>query len=72
MCSSRIIEEILSSKTPDGYYVIPARKGAKEFLEEMGEAILLWSGGETVIIKVKSRSLAKKIIRILAKNKLLQ
>ena len=45
---------------------------AKEFLEEMGEAILLWSGGETVIIKVKSRSLAKKIIRILAKNKLLQ
>lgn len=57
-----IIREYLSRKTPDGYYVIPAKPSARKLLEKYN-GIALEETGTLLFVKTRSRSLAEKIIR---------
>ncbi len=70
---NKIIREYLSRRTPNGYYVITARLEAKEILSRLpeGESIEYEELSDTLIVKVKARSLAEKLIRILYRRKLL-
>ncbi len=67
------LREYLSRRTPNGYYVIVARIEAKQLLEKLGlDKSSFEEAGNTVIVKVRSRSLAEKILRILYKRRLLE
>ncbi len=57
-----IIREYLSRKTPDGYYVIPAKYEAHSLLEKYN-GIVLEEAGTLLFIKTRSRSTAEKILR---------
>jgi hypothetical protein len=56
---SRILEDILSRKDPQGYYVIPARGLPPGGLPRGASAE---EAGGIVLVRVKSRSLAKKLV----------
>ncbi len=58
----------LGKRDPQGYFVILAKKDSKEILPK--EAIVE-EEGELVIIRVKSRSIAKKIFKKLKEKGLL-
>ncbi len=61
--------DILSRPDPRGFYVIPAKPEAKSIAERYGA--LVEESGDKVLILVKSRSTAKKILHVLSKRGLL-
>ncbi len=60
----------LGKPSPDGYYVIVAKKEALFFISQF-KGVLWESSGDLLYVKVRSRSLASKLYRILEKKKLL-
>ncbi len=60
MTGRSCIDDIASRKTPDGYYVIPAKRGSMELLKEL-RGVRLVEAGERILIMVRSRSMARKI-----------
>ena len=57
-----VIRGYLSKKTPDGYYVIPAKPEARKLVEKY-RGISLEETGILIIVKTRSRSIAEKILR---------
>ncbi len=70
---NKVVREYLSRRTPDGYYVVTARLEAKEILSRLtgGKGVEYEELADTLIVKVRARSLAEEIIRILYRRKLL-
>jgi len=64
------LREYLMRRDPQGYYVIPAKRNALKYIENI-KADYVDEVGDTIFIKVKSRRIAAQIIRILAKKKAL-
>ncbi len=61
----KIVDDIISRKDPQGYYVIPAKKDALKFLK-IGSGVLIEDVGDFIIIRVKSRRIAERMARSLA------
>lgn len=57
-----LVREFLSKKSPDGYYVIPARSEAKSLLEKYS-GVIVEEAGTLLFVKTRSRSMAEKILR---------
>lgn len=55
----------LGKTDPEGYYIIIARKEAKNIISKY-ENIIIENHGEEIIIKTKSRSTGKHILRKLS------
>jgi adenylylsulfate kinase-like enzyme len=66
----RFVREYLSRRDPQGYYVILARKESKDMLAGIS-GIIVEEVGDMVIVRTRSRSIAEKVIRLLAKRGLL-
>lgn len=60
----------LGKPDPEGYYIIIAKKEAKNIINKYGD-IIIESHGEEIIIKTKSRSTGKHILRRLSQLKLI-
>lgn len=70
--SERFLRDLLSRRDPHGYYVIPARPEARRIVEGLsgGEAIIV-DAADVILVKVRSRSTASKILRVLNRKKML-
>ena len=70
--SERFLRDLLSRRDPHGYYVIPARPEARGIVEGLsgGEAIIV-DAADVILVKVRSRSTASKILRVLNRKRLL-
>ena len=64
------VREILKRRDPEGYFVIPVRREAVGELGKL-DGILLEEAGEVVLVRTKSRSVAAKLCRRLARKGLL-
>ncbi len=62
--------EMLGRKTPNGYYLIVARIEAQELISKIS-GIRIEQAGDIILIKVKSRRIAKKIYDELSRRNLL-
>lgn len=58
----------LGKRDPQGYFVIIAKK---EALEKVPKGVLVEEAGDSIIIRIKSRSMALKIMKELEKEGLL-
>ncbi len=63
------LRDLLSRRDPHGYYVIPVRPEGREVVERIagkrqGEVIIV-DAVDVILVKVRSKSLASKILRIL-------
>ena len=67
----KIVNDIISRKDPQGYYIIPAKKDALKFLKIENE-VSIEDLGTSIIIKVKSRRIAERIARSLALKNLIE
>lgn len=66
MKTEKLIQEILSKRTPDGYYLIPTdRKGLVAIRTRFSVNFEIEELGDVVVVKVKSRNIAEKITRYL-------
>ncbi|MEM0341052.1 MAG: hypothetical protein QXN05_02010 [Acidilobaceae archaeon] len=66
--------DILSRRDPHGFYVIPLKKEAEELLSKLlsgGGEIRTVDVGDVVLVRVKSRSIAEKIVKMAEKKRLL-
>lgn len=73
MYSEKLLRELLSKRDPLGYYVIPVGRNALELLEQRyGGSFVAEEAGDTVFIKVASRSSAERIARFLLSRGLLR
>jgi hypothetical protein len=70
--SERLLRDLLSRRDPHGYYVIPARPEARSIVEGLagGEAIIV-DAADVILVKVRSRSTASKILRVLNRKGLI-
>ncbi len=73
MSEELILRDILSRKDPHGYYVIPMKEEALEvvrrFLSRPGVIIVEYN--DVILFKTRSRSLADRVARLLARKGLL-
>jgi len=60
----------LGKPSPNGFYIIVAKKDALSIISQF-KGILWESSGDLLYVKVRSRSLAAKVYRILKKKGLL-
>ncbi|RLE53444.1 MAG: hypothetical protein DRJ30_06860 [Candidatus Methanomethylicota archaeon] len=60
----------LGKPDPEGYYLIIAGREAKSFIEKYKGILIEEHGGE-IIIKTKSRSIGKRILKELSKLNLI-
>ncbi len=68
-----VVKEILSRRDPSGMYVILADAKAKELVEEFrGWGVVYDEVGDTIIVRTKSRSVAEKLAKALARRGLLK
>jgi len=61
---------MLGKKTPDGYYLIVARREAEEIVKRFSEIEIEYAG-DMILIKVKSRRIAKEIYIKLSRRNLI-
>ncbi|MCE4625021.1 MAG: hypothetical protein F7C35_04065 [Desulfurococcales archaeon] len=68
-----ILRDLLERKDPHGYYVIPAKIEALEIVRNMANrpGVILVEYADMLIIKTRSRSMAEKFARALARRGLL-
>jgi len=67
-----VIKSYLERRDPQGYYVIPAKRNALNYIgENMRSQIVVEESGDVVFIRIKPRRLASQIVRILAKKNML-
>jgi hypothetical protein len=71
---SSLLKDILSRKDPHGYYVIPASEEALPILREHARrpGVILVEYSDMILFKTRSRSLAEKMARLLARRGLLK
>ncbi|MEM1522143.1 MAG: hypothetical protein QXU69_03910 [Thermofilaceae archaeon] len=65
----RLCDELLGKRDPEGYYVILAKLEALPLLE--GFDVRVEQNPSLLVVRVKSRSMARKICRILQARDLL-
>lgn len=65
------LKDYLERRDPQGYYVIPAKRNALEYIKTIGINVHIEETGDIVFIRVKSRRIASHLVRILAKKKAL-
>ncbi len=74
--SDRLLWDILSRRDPHGYYVIPLKPEGRGIVE----AILkqnndpyakIVEGRDVILVRVRSRSVAEKIVRLAGKRSLI-
>jgi len=63
------LRDLLSRRDPHGYYVIPVKPEGREVVERIarrrhGEIVVV-DAVDVILVKVRSKSLASKILRIL-------
>ncbi len=65
------LRELLSRRTPDGYYLIPLRNTpeARSLAEEHGGVVE--EAGDVIYVKLRSRSLAARLVKRAAARGLL-
>lgn len=61
----------LGKPDPEGYYIIIAKKEAKNIIINKYKGIIIENHGKEIIIKTKSRSTGKQILRKLSQLKLI-
>ncbi len=68
-----VLVDILSRRDPHGYYVIPAKEEALPILSRFATrpGVILVEYSDMVILKTRSRSLAERVARILAREGLI-
>lgn len=63
------MDDILRRRDPSGYYVIPAKREALEAIpEELAEKLVVEEAGELVILRTRSRSIARRVAILLARR----
>lgn len=68
-----VLREILGRRDPQGMYVIPADPQAREVVEKFrGFGATYEIVGDTMFVRVRARSVAEKIARILLNRGLLK
>jgi len=68
-----VIKEILSRRDPQGMYVIVADARARDIIEEFRGWGIEWEEvGDEVIVRTRSRSVAERLARALARRGLLK
>ncbi|MEM2628561.1 MAG: hypothetical protein QXG74_01605 [Acidilobaceae archaeon] len=76
MSRRSLLIDILSRRDPHGYFVIPLKVEGKDLVEKIisqyGESSAkIVESHEAILVRVKSRSVAEKIIRAAEKRSLL-
>ncbi len=66
----RLVRSLLARRDPEGFYVVPARRGALQLLEGL-EGVVVEEAGDTVFVRARSRRVAEKVARLLARRGLL-
>ena len=66
----RLVRGLLSRRDPEGFYVVPARREALRLLDGF-EGIVFEEAGDTVFVRARSRRVAEKVARLLARRGLL-
>ncbi len=74
--SGRFFWDILSRRDPHGYYVIPVKPEGKEFVEAIIKQnndpyAKIVEGRDVVLVRVRSRSVAEKIVRLAGRRGLI-
>ena len=65
----RLVDDILKRRDPSGYYVIPARREALEIIPgELVEKLVVEEAGELVVLRTRSRSVARRVTFLLARR----
>ena len=65
----RLVDDILRRRDPFGYYVIPAKREALEVIPgELVERLVVEEAGELVVLRTRSRSVARQVAVLLAKR----
>ncbi|MCS7107611.1 MAG: hypothetical protein NZ902_05880 [Acidilobaceae archaeon] len=69
------LTDILSRRDPHGYYVIPVKAEGRELVEKIltqhGEPAKLVETKDIVLVRVKARNLAEKIVRAAERRNLI-
>ncbi|MCE4603889.1 MAG: hypothetical protein F7B20_02845 [Aeropyrum sp.] len=65
--AERLLRDILKRRDPHGYYVIPVRPEAREYLSRipLPKEAKIVDGVDVILVKVRSRSEAMRILRTL-------
>ena len=68
-----ILRDVLSRRDPHGYYVIPVKAEGRDLVEPYlrRPGVVLVEYADIILLKTRSRSLAEKIARSLARRGLL-
>lgn len=70
--SSDDLGELLRRKDPWGYYIVPAKRDAlRELPSNLLEALDVEDVGDIILLRTRSRALARKIAGILLRKRLL-
>ena len=70
--SSNDLGELLRRRDPWGYYVIPAKRDAlKKLPSNLLETLNIEDAGDVILLRTRSRALARKIAGILSRKRLL-
>lgn len=71
--AERFLRDILSRRDPHGYYVIPLHTEAREYLQKISlpKDAKIVDGVDMILVKVRSRSVAMKLLRILNRRGLI-
>lgn len=69
------LRDLLRRRDPHGYYVIPVKPEGRRFVEELakkktGEIVVI-NAVDVILVKVRSKSLANKMLRVLNQKKLI-
>ncbi len=59
--------DILSRKDPNGYYIILAKKNALDVVSSLSLPVIAQDEGRYIVLKTRSRSVAKKLVEQLKK-----
>ncbi len=69
----RLLRDLLSRRDPHGYYVIPASPEARKVVEGIaGSEAIIVDAADVILVKVRSRSTAVKLLRVLNRRRLLR
>ena len=76
MGEGRLLRDFLSRRDPHGYYVIPVRPEGRGFVERLagrggGRDVVIVDAVDVILVKVRSRGLASRLLRTLNRRGLL-
>ncbi len=73
MSLDKVVREVLSRRDPQGMFVIVADARARDLIEEFrGWGVIAEEVGDEIIFRTRSRSVAERLARALARRGLLR